>query len=168
MTSYNVDDFFKQITLKKCKEGIYKVLDKHTKKEILIKAPVNICPFGLEKYGNNTFSSYCLKLNLEDKYFFNFILEIENKLQKIQSAIDNKQYNINSQILNFENHCSKLLIKIKEYNNKFLTNIYNSDNEISIFDIKKNNNLEIELNCNLFIDNDTLTVKWSARTICVK
>ena len=172
MTSYNVDEFYKKIYIKRNGQFI-KLMDKSTNKEIIINLKDTKCPFGLEKTTykiiNKEYNSLILKINLEKKKIKKFVTELETKLCKLQTIIDNKKYKLNSQILNFENYENKLITKIKEYNNKILTKIYKDEIEISLFDINKGDLLELNLSPNIYINKElSFTLKWTIKTICVK
>ena len=112
-------------------------------------------PFGLEKYYND----YIIKIQLSNELVKNVIYKIEEAIYKMD---ENK---FKSQIKRSNNFEDLLTIKIA--NNKNENSITNNDNSIStIFDIKKNSSIDIEIYIDLiWSGKDSLVGKFKTKKI---
>ena len=114
-------------------------------------------PFGLEKYYND----YILKIQLSDELVKSIVYKIEEVIYKMD---ENK---FKSQIKRSNNFEDLLTIKIA--NNKNENSIKNNDNSVStIFDIKKNSNIDIEIYIDLiWSGKDSLVGKFKTKKIYI-
>ena len=114
-------------------------------------------PFGLEKYYND----YILKIQLSDELVKSIVYKIEEVIYKMD---ENK---FKSQIKRSNNFEDLLTIKIA--NNKNENSIKNNDNSVStIFDIKKNSNIDIEIYIDLiWFGKNSLVAKFKTKKITI-
>jgi len=163
---YNINEILKTLQIIKINNNNYKLLDKNTNKQFNINTPICYLPFGLEnyKYGNKI--NYNIKLELNDTYFENFIIDFEDTIIKILNNINKKEYIKDSQIIFSKKYNNKLKVKIKSIYNKIITKVKDTnDIEISIFDICKLSNIKVNISPNIYINNNKLITKWSANLI---
>ena len=163
---YNINEILKTLQIVKINNNNYKLLDKNTNKQFNINTPICYLHVGLEnyKYGNKI--NYIIKLELNETYFENFIIDFEDTIIKILNNINKKEYIKDSQIIFSKKYNNKLKVKIKSIYNKIITKVKDTnDIEISIFDICKLSNIKVNISPNIYINNNKLITKWSANLI---
>ncbi len=145
LDNLNIEDF----KIEKMKEISNSSIYSIKYKDDLIKFKLyNVkVPFGIEKYYNDTL----IKIQINNESVKNLVYKIEDFISKFN---DNK---FKSQIKKNNNYPDLLIVKIS--NNKNDNTILNNDNSFStMFDIKKNSFIDIEVYIDLI---------WSGKDIIV-
>ena len=159
----NIDDLKKNIFLKKIGNNISIINQNGKKIKLGIKNIVT--PFGLESYSYNKNQKLFLKINLSHDQYITF-RDFESDIGELVNNQYNLRLNIKSQLICKIKYSNQLILKFKEYKNKIQTKIYNLDKtEVSLYNIKPKNILNLELSPNIYIYGTEIIIKWSIITI---